>query len=420
MGIQIEGSIVFPTPYPEADGEESLAVANFRRYLRIRTVHPKPDYRSCSVFLRGLAEEIGLDFKEIECVQGKPISILTWKGTDPSLPSIMLNSHTDVVPVFEESWLHDPFSADRVVNSEGETVIIARGSQDMKIVGILYLEAIRELKKSYPQPLRTVHMSFVPDEEIDGSDGMKEFIKTDLFKELNVGLALDEGISNEGGFYRVFYGERSPWKVRYTTTGNTGHGSQFIGDLATDKLFRIAKKLRDFRFTQELILVDNPERTLGDVTTINLTQLQSGVQFNVVPKTAAAVFDIRISPNVNLQEFKATLESFAAEEGADIEFLSYFEGGVNTTISDDFPWWRAFKKGFANSGKEFKLEIFPAATDSRYLRQAGFPAYGVSPLRNTPILLHDHNEYVKESTVAEGLDFYMHLLPELFNMPSEN
>ncbi|KAJ9058835.1 adenylate cyclase, variant 3 [Entomophthora muscae] len=287
MGIQIEGSIVFPTPYPEADGEESLAVANFRRYLRIRTVHPKPDYRSCSVFLRGLAEEIGLDFKEIECVQGKPISILTWKGTDPSLPSIMLNSHTDVVPVFEESWLHDPFSADRVVNSEGETVIIARGSQDMKIVGILYLEAIRELKKSYPQPLRTVHMSFVPDEEIDGSDGMKEFIKTDLFKELNVGLALDEGISNEGGFYRVFYGERSPWKVRYTTTGNTGHGSQFIGDLATDKLFRIAKKLRDFRFTQELILVDNPERTLGDVTTINLTQLQSGVQFNVVPKTAA-------------------------------------------------------------------------------------------------------------------------------------
>lgn len=66
MGKQIEGSIVFANPYPEATGEESLAVTNFRRYLRILTVHPKPDYHSCSIFLRGLAEEVGLEFREVE------------------------------------------------------------------------------------------------------------------------------------------------------------------------------------------------------------------------------------------------------------------------------------------------------------------------------------------------------------------
>ena len=27
-------------------------------------------------------------------------AILTWEGSDPSLPSVMLNSHVDVVPVF--------------------------------------------------------------------------------------------------------------------------------------------------------------------------------------------------------------------------------------------------------------------------------------------------------------------------------
>ena len=36
----------------------------------------------------------------IQATPNRPIVILTVEGTNPSLPSIMLNSHTDVVPVF--------------------------------------------------------------------------------------------------------------------------------------------------------------------------------------------------------------------------------------------------------------------------------------------------------------------------------
>ena len=32
-------------------------------------------------------------------------AIITWEGGDPSLPSVMLNSHIDVVPVFPVSLL---------------------------------------------------------------------------------------------------------------------------------------------------------------------------------------------------------------------------------------------------------------------------------------------------------------------------
>lgn len=32
-------------------------------------------------------------------------AIITWEGSDPSLPSVMLNSHIDVVPVFPVSLL---------------------------------------------------------------------------------------------------------------------------------------------------------------------------------------------------------------------------------------------------------------------------------------------------------------------------
>ena len=36
---------------------------------------------------------------------------MTWEGTDPSLPTLLLNSHTDVVPVFQVNCLekHDPW-----------------------------------------------------------------------------------------------------------------------------------------------------------------------------------------------------------------------------------------------------------------------------------------------------------------------
>jgi aminoacylase len=41
--------------------------------------------------------------KVYKVVENKPIVVLTWMGQDPSLPSILLNSHMDVVPVFEVS-----------------------------------------------------------------------------------------------------------------------------------------------------------------------------------------------------------------------------------------------------------------------------------------------------------------------------
>ena len=48
------------------------------------------------------AEDLGLPYFTHECVPGKPIMIMTWQGEDPSLSSVILNSHTDVVPVFPE------------------------------------------------------------------------------------------------------------------------------------------------------------------------------------------------------------------------------------------------------------------------------------------------------------------------------
>ena len=64
-----------------------------------------------------------------------------------------------------------------------------------------------------------------------------------------------------------------------------------------------------------------------------------------------------------------------------------------TAADDSNPWWGLLKDAVAKAGgKMSKPEIFPAATDSRYVRQEGIVAFGFSPMANTPILLHDHNE----------------------------
>lgn len=56
-----------------------------------------------------------------------------------------------------------------------------------------YLAAIRSFRKNNIQFNRTIHVVFVPEEEIGGVHGMREFVHTDAFKKLNAGFSLDEG-----------------------------------------------------------------------------------------------------------------------------------------------------------------------------------------------------------------------------------
>ena len=138
----------------------------------------------------------------------KPVFIATWMGVNPKLPSIMVNSHMDVVPVFESQWSHPPFAAD--IDDEGR--IFARGSQDCKCIGMQYFGAIRLLKNAKTQINRTLHVVFVPDEEVGGDFGMQEFVKSEEFLNLNVGFALDEGAATDDNRFIAYYAERTIWR----------------------------------------------------------------------------------------------------------------------------------------------------------------------------------------------------------------
>jgi aminoacylase len=368
---------------------EHLAVSKFREYLQIETVQPKPDYPKCSEFLKRYAKEIGLNYQEEEFVKGKPVIVISWIGSIPELPSIILNSHTDVVPVSEENWTHPPFSAFKSTNGN----IYARGSQDMKCVGIWYMESIRNLMAAGKRLKRTLHLTFVPDEEIGGHDGMMKFRTSSLFKGLNAGYCLDEGLANKNNAFKVYYGERSPWWLKLKAKGGAGHGSQFIEPLSTARLIKVLTKFLAFRDAELQRLNTSTNSfgaplTLGDVTSLNVTMLNAGVQMNVVPEHAEAGVDMRVTPTTNLHKLEQTILKWCQEENVELEFDQKFTGSNLTVLNKDNLVWMALQDVASEFGVALQPEIFPAATDSRFLREIGLPALGISAIKNTPVLLY--------------------------------
>lgn len=204
-------------------------------------------------------------------------------------------------------WTHPPFAAD--IDEEGK--IIARGTQDTKSLGMIYLAAIRALKQNGVTSLkRTFHITFVPDEETGGALGMAGFVLSDVFKAMNVGFALDEAGVSPTNQISVYNDERCPWQIEFICGGPTGHGSILFENTAGEKISYVISRLMEMRKT-ELDRMNTESLPYGKVTTINLTILKGGVQGNVIPPELSATFDIRLDVDIDHVEFEAKVSSKA-------------------------------------------------------------------------------------------------------------
>ncbi|KAG7347500.1 Ac-peptdase-euk: N-acyl-L-amino-acid amidohydrolase [Nitzschia inconspicua] len=434
--------------------ESEKAISLFQEFLRLDTVSATSPttgaYKRCAAFLQTLLESLPV-LQNVhllkEAPDHSPVVVAHWPGKDPSLPVLLLNSHYDVVPADVSKWTVPPFDA---VRKDGR--IYGRGTQDMKCVCMQYIEAIRKISNLYPewQPERSIYLTFVPDEEIGGS-GMAAFLESDLYKtELpGIALALDEGLASTTNVFDVFYGERLPWWVEVEATGPTGHGSRFIENTAVEQIVELSRKALAFRTGQRDLLemkhdencthaVVAKNKTLGDVTSLNITTLQAGMAvgdtfaFNVVPDTAKCTLDIRISPHMEPQEMKDILDTWcrecskAPEKGSQVTWKPVGDCNSNamahaTTDTDRKvnPWYAAFCDALQSMGCEISPQVFPAATDSRFLRALGIRALGFSPMRNTEILLHEHDEYILESNFIEGIGIFVNLIQSLGSQGQE-
>ncbi|KAK9694361.1 adenylate cyclase [Basidiobolus ranarum] len=382
-------------------------VSKLQEYVRIKSVHPTPDYESVKTFATKYGAEVGLETEVFECVAGKPIIIMKWPGSDPTLPSVVLNAHSDVVPATTEKWKWDPFSGELTTDEKGNQIIVGRGTQDVKSMTVLFLEAIRLLKAEGKTPLRNVYVTIMPEEEIGGADGMGCFVKSEKSKSLNIGFSLDEGLATPESHFKAYFGERTLWAIKVKATGNTGHASTFVENLATDKMLHFWNLIKLYRDNEALRFKSHPEITIGNTTTINLTILKGGIASNTVPDSLEFVFDIRGTPAMTRPElFHERLELWAKISNVTFEYMHGKDPPIITDIyGKDSGWWNAIVSAGQNIGVDIDAEFYVGASDSRYLRAAGIPAIGINPFRNHPYLAHNHNEYIEVRALQEGLNF---------------
>lgn len=79
-----------------------------------------------------------------------------------------------------------------------------------------------------------------------------------------------------------------------------------------EKMSNLLSKLNEFRIEEMRKFVEL-QWPYGNVTTINLTKLNSGIHSGiaVIPPKISAIFDIRVSVNSDLNEFEQQVKQYA-------------------------------------------------------------------------------------------------------------
>lgn len=137
------------------------------------------------------------------------------------------------------------------------------------------------------------------------------------------------------------------------------------------------------------------------------------------------MFDVRLTPKSSIEDFEKKLNDWIKiAESSDpiskgsitykIEKMRIFS--MTSINENENYWWKCFVSSCKELNLKTSTEIFPGATDSRFMRELGIPAFGFSPMNNTPILMHDHNEYLNEEVFLKGIDILYKIVLDVANL----
>lgn len=117
-----------------------------------------------------------------------------------------------------------------------------------------------------------------------------------------------------------------------------------LKDTAAERLRKILDRFYDYRDTQVKRLKENPELTIGDVTTVNITMINGGVQLNTVPPNIRVMTDIRLAVDVVHDDFENMVKSWC-EEAGDVDYSFDLKDPFipPTKLDESNVYWHAFK-----------------------------------------------------------------------------
>jgi acetylornithine deacetylase/succinyl-diaminopimelate desuccinylase-like protein len=421
------------------------AVDWLQEYLRLDTTNPPGQEHLGAAFLLRRLRHAGIQAQLLVTPEGRTslYARLSAAGSSKGNDGLLLLHHLDVVPP-GPGWTHAPFSGQLA-----DGAVWGRGAIDAKSLGIAHLCAFLALQRLGEPLRRDVVFLATADEESGGQRGTQWLWQQhpDLFE--GIGSVLNEGgVNRMVGDRLLWWGievdQKRPLWLRITASGRAGHASALNVHTASHRLIRALDALLEmparyhvaagpklylealaplhsgrlasrFRRLDEVVREDGfaeplmPGMETLFLDTVQITVLEAGDRINVVAGDASAQVDVRLLPDTDSEEFLARVRQ-AVGKHATVEVLLSAPPG--TPSSTQTPLFRLMVQHL-----EAEAPAVPAFiagfTDSRYFRQRGIAAYGLSPFRLTSAELqsiHAADERISARELELGVDRVVRLV----------
>lgn len=448
--------IVVPPAKPLAiDGD--AAVQRLAAAVRIRTISrqgEEVDAEAMGALHRLLEESFPRAHEALVRERVAEHSLLyRWRGTDASLPPIVLMAHMDVVPVAKpEAWTHDPFGG--VIDGG---FLWGRGTMDDKVSVFGILEAIEALLAEGFEPQRTVLLAFGHDEEVPAQAVGAAAIAAKVAAEgTRPFLVLDEGSIIADGIIPglappaalVGLTEKGYATMRLTAEAVGGHSSMPPERPSTVLLAEAITALRDHPLPPTIdgavaeqfdwlgphmpittrvamanrwLLGGLIERLMQKSragraqlrTTTAVTMLRAGVKENVLPPAATATVNFRIRPGETIATVKRHVEETVGE-GIRVEVVKGSSDPPPLSPSTG-PAFEAMQRTISATFPEAIVapSLVVATTDARAWAQKADAVYRFMPLvlgPEDPERIHGVDERIAVGAYVRAIGFYAELL----------
>ncbi|HEX4476067.1 MAG TPA: M20/M25/M40 family metallo-hydrolase, partial [Polyangiaceae bacterium] len=230
----------------QAMGRE--AVAHLKALIRLDTTNPPGNERIATDYIAGVLDREGIRYDVVESAPTRASLVARLGGNGKKAP-FLLNAHTDVVPVEQSRWRHEPFSGE-----EHEGCVWGRGAIDMKNMAAMSLTILVVLRRLGVPLDRDLIFAAVADEEAGSRLGSRFLV------EAHPELVRAEYVLNEIGGYSYYFGDAVFYPIQVAekgicwfelvAQGTAGHGSMPRPDNAVVRIGRAIEALGRVRLPQ--------------------------------------------------------------------------------------------------------------------------------------------------------------------------
>lgn len=389
--------------------------------------------RAGADYVESLLAEVGISCQRYEKAAGRTNLIARWRGSDPSLPGLVLHGHLDVVPADPDDWSVDPFGG---VLRDG--MIWGRGAVDMKNMVAMIVTAARTLATAGVTPRRDIVLAFLADEEDNSHYGSRWLVAEhpEVFAGADVAISEVGGFSVDVGGRQLFLiqsGEKGILSLRLRARGRARHASLISAENAVVEVARAVVRIGDEPWPVTLTetttrLLDRlreltgagaevDHRSLVDATApcsafvvpgltdvANPTVLDAGQKVNIVPAEATARIDVRVLPG-RCEEVLARVRELAGPRVEVVleDEVAALENGFDLPLID------AIRASLTRCRPDAAIApyLLPAGTDNAILADLGIRGFGFVPLLlppgfDFPAMFHGPDERVPVESLVFG------------------